>query len=63
MTKSMSPNLRMSGAVGVAASERLKVVLRLAFAAPDSAYQPLTADDVIRRNAPGVAAPREGAPD
>ncbi len=30
--------------------ERLKAELTRAFAAPESAYQPLNADDVIRRN-------------
>lgn len=30
--------------------DRLKVELALAFAAPESAYQPLTAEDVIARN-------------
>lgn len=30
--------------------ERLKAELAHAFAAPDSAYRPLSADDVIRRN-------------
>jgi Arc/MetJ-type ribon-helix-helix transcriptional regulator len=32
--------------------ERLKAELTHAFAAPDSAYQPLDADAVIRRNRP-----------
>ncbi len=31
--------------------DRLKTELTQAFSAPDSAYHPLTADDVIRRNA------------
>ncbi len=32
------------------AFQRLKTELTLAYAAPDSAYQPLTAADIIRRN-------------
>lgn len=35
---------------GGASFERLKAELAKAFAAPDSAYSPLTAEDVIRRN-------------
>lgn len=30
--------------------ERLKNELQLAFSAPDSTYEPLTADDIISRN-------------
>ena len=33
------------------AFERLKAELALAYAAPDTAYRPLTADEVIARNA------------
>jgi len=83
MTKTMTLNVRVSGALGefVAANvgddgayenvseyvrdlirrdmsrvdaesfERLKAELVHAFAAPDSAYHPLDADAVIRRNA------------
>ncbi len=83
MTKTMTLNVRVSGALGafVAANvgddggyenvseyvrdlirrdmarvegesfERLKAELTRAFAAPDSAYRPLAADDVIGRNA------------
>jgi antitoxin ParD1/3/4 len=82
MTKTMTLNVRVSGALGefVAANvgadgsyenvseyvrdlirrdkarvdseafERLKAELTHAFAAPDSAYRPLSADDVIQRN-------------
>lgn len=35
-----------------AAFERLKAELTHAFAAPESAYQPLTAADVVARNTP-----------
>lgn len=84
MTKTMTLNVRVSGALGafVAANvgddgvyenvseyvrdlirrdmtrvedeafERLKAELTHAFAAPDSAYRALGAEDVIRRNAP-----------
>jgi Arc/MetJ-type ribon-helix-helix transcriptional regulator len=82
MTKTMTLNVRVSGALGafVAANvgevggyenvseyvrdlirrdmarvegesfDRLKAELRRAFAAPDGAYRPLGADDVISRN-------------
>ena len=85
MSKSMTLNVRVSGALGdfVAANvgeegaydnvseyvrdlirrdkervesatfERLKAELARAFSMPDSAYQPLDADTVIRRNARG----------
>lgn len=84
MTKTMTLNVRVSGAlgafveanvgdggayenvseyvrdlirrdmarVGQEAFERLKAELGHAFAAPESAYRPLDADEVIRRNAP-----------
>jgi Arc/MetJ-type ribon-helix-helix transcriptional regulator len=83
MTKTMTLNVRVSGALGefVAANvgdggsyenvseyvrdlirrdmaradaesfERLRAELTRAFAAPDSTYRPLAADEVIRRNA------------
>jgi antitoxin ParD1/3/4 len=38
------------------ALERLKAELARAFAAPDSAYRPLDADQVIARNAPRAPA-------
>ena len=52
MTKAMRMNARVSDKARVdnEAIQRLEAELTHAFAAPDSAYRPLAADEVIQRN-------------